>query len=88
MTDPQKLHVEISSIVLHAWTEAYLADAKTGTSNGLTALASRLENHAAKLSDSAAQLAAALEKMRIANAKLALRMAEHKAFFAKYRPAQ
>ena len=37
-----------------------------------------------RLARSAADLAAALEKMRIANAKLALRMAEHKAFFAKY----
>jgi len=36
------------------------------------------------LQESAAQLAAALERMRVANAKLAARMAEHRAFFAKY----
>jgi hypothetical protein len=79
--DPQKFHDEISHIVLHAWIAAYLG---AGTSGGSTAPASNLQAQTTKLQESAAQLAVALEKMRVANAKLAARMAEHRAFFAKY----
>lgn len=88
MSDPQRLHDELSTIVLHAWTAVYLAGEPTAKTGRIPVVSSRLEDHAAKLQESAAQLAAALEKMRVANAKLALRMAEHKAFFAKYRPQQ
>jgi hypothetical protein len=81
MIDPQKFHDEISHIVLHAWIATYLG-ARTGS--GPAALSSNLQAQTTKLQESAAQLAIALEKMRVANAKLAARMAEHRAFFAKY----
>jgi len=79
--DPQKLHDEISHIVLHAWIATYLG---ARTAGGPTSLSSSLQAQTSKLQESAAQLAIALEKMRVANAKLAARMAEHRAFFAKY----
>ena len=81
MMDPQKFHDEISHIVLHAWITTYLG---ARTSGGQTTLSRNLQHQTTKLQESAAQLAIALEKMRIANAKLAARMAEHRAFFAKY----
>jgi DNA anti-recombination protein RmuC len=85
MTDPQKLHADATHLVLHAWVMAYLGG-RAATANGdTTTLATQLQTQAGKLRESTEQLAAALEKMRIANAKLAQRMAEHKAFFAKYR---
>ncbi len=84
MTDPQRLQDDASHVLLHAWATLYLSGGTAGVGNDLTAISTRLEAQAAKLRESAAQLAAALEKMRIANAKLAARMAEHKAFFAKY----
>ncbi len=84
MMDPQRLQDDASHILLHAWVTLYLSGPAVGASTDLTALSTRLEAQAGKLRESAAQLAAALEKMRIANAKLAARMAEHKAFFAKY----
>jgi hypothetical protein len=74
MMDPQKFHDEMSHIILHAWIAAYLGGRKAAT----------LQSQTTRLQESALQLAAALEKMRTANAKLAARMAEHKAFFAKY----
>ncbi len=83
MMDPQRLQADASHIVLHAWIEIYLSG-KAQANSGPSARTTRLADHASKLQESAAQLAAALEKMRVANAKLALRMAEHKAFFAKY----
>jgi hypothetical protein len=83
--DPQKLQDETSHIVLHGWIAVYLGGAKTAPAADLGALSTRLVGQAARLQETAAQLAIALEKMRAANAKLALRMAEHKAFFAKYR---
>jgi len=82
MTDPQKFHDEISHIVLHAWIATYLGARPGG--GPTTTLSSNLQAQASKLQESAAQLAIALEKMRVANAKLAARMAEHRAFFAKY----
>ncbi len=88
MFDRQKLYDELSTILLHAWTAVYLAREPRVKPDRIPVISSRLEDHAAKLQESAAQLAAAVEKMRVANAKLALRMAEHKAFFAKYRPQQ
>ncbi len=84
MMDPQKLHDDISHIVLHAWIAAYLGAGSTGAGNARTAFPNAFQAQQSKLQESAAQLAAALEKMRIANAKLAARMAEHRAFFAKY----
>jgi hypothetical protein len=86
MLDPQKLQDETTHIVLHGWIAAYLGGAKAAPAAAdLGALSTRLVGQAARLQETAAQLAIALEKMRTANAKLALRMAEHKAFFAKYR---
>ena len=85
MTDPQKLHTAASHIVLHAWVATYLAGRSTVAGGQVTTLSTQLQIQAGKLNESALQLAAAIEKMRIANAKLAQRMAEHKAFFAKYR---
>jgi hypothetical protein len=84
MIDPQKLNDDATHVVLHAWITVYLADRSTTSAADLGAGAARLAGHSARLQESAAQLASALEKMRAANAKLALRMAEHKAFFAKY----
>jgi hypothetical protein len=88
MLDPQKLQDDAAHVVIHAWISLYLAGHAGGAQVDLSALSSRLNNHAQKLQESAGQLASALEKMRMANAKLALRMAEHKAFFAKYQPPQ
>jgi len=84
MMDPQKIHNDVSHIVLHAWVTMYLAAPAAAANGNLTALSSRLHTQASKLQASAEQLASAVEKMRVANAKLAQRMAEHKAFFAKY----
>jgi hypothetical protein len=81
MMDPQKAHDDVMHIVLHAWIATYLGARTKGRP---ATLSSNLQSQAAKLQESAAQLAVALEKMRIANAKLAARMAEHRAFFAKY----
>jgi hypothetical protein len=76
--DPQKFHDDVSHIVLHAWIATYLRPRTT------RAPRPAFQNSQSKLQESAAQLAVALEKMRIANARLAARMAEHRAFFAKY----
>jgi hypothetical protein len=84
MMDPQKLHDDISHILLHAWIATYLGAQSTAAGAARTAFPSGLRAQTSKLQESAVQLAAALEKMRIANAKLAARMAEHRAFFAKY----
>jgi hypothetical protein len=81
MMNPQKFQDEISHIVLHAWIATYLGARTIG---GPTSLSSNLQAQTTRLQESAAQLAIALEKMRAANAKLAARMAEHRAFFAKY----
>jgi hypothetical protein len=81
MMDPQKFHDDVSHIVLHAWIATYLGASTVGRP---ATLSNSLQAQANKLQESAAQLAIALEKMRIANAKLAARMAEHRAFFAKY----
>jgi hypothetical protein len=88
MMNPHHINDDAAHVILHAWTSLYLSGRYTAPAAGGTAdvarLSKRLGEHASKLQESAAQLAAALEKMRVANAKLALRMAEHKAFFAKY----
>lgn len=84
MTDPQRLQDDASHVLLHAWVTMYLSSATASPNTDLTAISTRLQVQAGKLAESALQLTAALEKMRIANAKLAARMAEHKAFFAKY----
>jgi hypothetical protein len=86
MTDPQNLQDQATHVILHAWITRYLAGRASISDGDAAALAKRLHLQAGKLNDSAIALAAALEKMRAANAKLAQRMAEHKAFFAKYRP--
>lgn len=46
----------------------------------------RLKERSEALKDASVNLQAAILKMRAANEKLAARMAEHKAFFDKYRP--
>jgi hypothetical protein len=86
MTDPQRLHDDTLKIVLISIATAYCSGraGRAAIGGDLDTLGTRLESQAGRLARSAADLAAALEKMRIANAKLALRMAEHKAFFAKY----
>jgi hypothetical protein len=84
MIDPQKFHTEVSQIVLHAWIATYLQAPTIGADRRPATIANQLHQQSAKLQESAAQLAAALERMRVANAKLAARMAEHRAFFAKY----
>lgn len=87
MMNPHDINDDAAHVVLHAWVSLYLSGRYTPPAGGdadLGQLSTRLGEHATKLQESAAQLAAALEKMRAANAKLALRMAEHKAFFAKY----
>jgi hypothetical protein len=82
MMDPEELHDHVSHVVLHAWVSLYLSGG--GASARRLALATDFQAQAIRLRESAIQLQAALEKMRIANEKLASRMAEHKAFFAKY----
>jgi hypothetical protein len=84
MMDPQKFHAELSHIVLHAWIATYLRAQTKGADRRPATLSNNLQQQSVKLQESAAQLAAALERMRVANAKLAARMAEHRAFFAKY----
>jgi hypothetical protein len=85
MMDPDRLLDRSSHIVLHAWITVYLAGPSGQTRPDLLAFSTQLESQAGKLRESALQLRAALEKMRLANEKLAARMAEHKAFFAKYK---
>jgi len=84
MLDPDELHDHVSHIVLHAWVTLYLSGRGTEARPDLAAFSSNLQIQAHKLRESAAQLQIALEKMRVANEKLAVRMAEHKAFFANY----
>jgi hypothetical protein len=88
MMNPHDINDDAAHVVLHSWISLYLSRRYTAPAAGgnadIARLSTRLGEHASKLQESAAQLAAALEKMRVANAKLALRMAEHKAFFAKY----
>ncbi len=83
MLDPQPLHTEASHVVLHSWVAVYL---RTGRGAGAigTSASETLAAQAHRLRESAILLQAALEKMRIANERLAARMAEHKSFFAKY----
>jgi hypothetical protein len=83
MMDPDELHGHASHIVLHAWITVYLG-ARTAAGTDLATFSTNLNMQASRLRESAVQLQAALEKMRAANEKLAQRMAEHKAFFAKY----
>ena len=85
MMDPEQLHDHASHIILHAWIATYLSGREAGTQANLATLSTQFQAQAGRLRESAILLQAALEKMRIANEKLALRMAEHKAFFAKYR---
>jgi hypothetical protein len=84
MQNPPKLQADALHIVLHAWVATYLCARTTASNGAATTLSTDLQTQAGKLRESATALQAALEKMRIANEKLALRMAEHKAFFAKY----
>jgi hypothetical protein len=88
MIDPEQLQHQASYIVLHAWVATYRAAARDGSSPDPAAFSAQLQTQAGKLRDSAVALQAALEKMRIANERLAARMAAHKAFFAKYKPAE
>ncbi len=83
MTDPDSLQEHATHIVLHAWIAAYLAEGVQREPARPTA-SLLLSSQAQRLRESAIALQAALEKMRAANEKLAARMAEHKAFFAKY----
>lgn len=83
MNDPQQLHDDALHIVLHAWIAAYVRkDRRVRSVRGGDPV--QLSSQALRLRDSALQLQAALEKMRLANERLASRMAEHKAFFAKF----
>lgn len=90
MTDPDRIQDDAVNVVLHAWIAAYLhAETSTAAANidaaaGAGAFAGQFAAQAARLRESALLLQAALDKMRLANERLAARMAEHKAFFAKY----
>jgi hypothetical protein len=87
MMDPRKLQETMTHIVLHAWVDAYTSGRYRPAAD-LGTFSVQISEQATRLRESAVQLQAALEKMRIANEKLALRMAEHKAFFAKYQTPQ
>jgi DNA anti-recombination protein RmuC len=84
MIDPEELHELASHIILHAWVHQYLRGRRGAANPDLAHFSARLGDQALRLRESAVQLQAALEKMRVANEKLAARMAEHRAFFAKY----
>ncbi len=84
MTDPQQPHDDALHVVLHAWITTYLRTVSTETGAAREHFSGRLSTQAVRLRESALLLQAALEKMRIANERLATRMAEHKAFFSKY----
>jgi hypothetical protein len=88
MPNPKKIQADATLIVLHAWVQTYFVRRAAGAPGNVTSLSSQLQTQAGRLQESAIQLAAAVEKMRLANAKLAQRMAEHKAFFAKYQRPQ
>ncbi len=83
MYDPFNVEDHVAHIILHAWVNAYLTD-RPWNGARISHYSAKFEEQSAKLRDSAIALQAALEKMRAANEKLAQRMAEHKAFFAKY----
>jgi hypothetical protein len=84
MIDPDELHELASHIILHAWVHQYLRGRRVRSSADLAQFSTRLNEQGIKLRESALALQEALEKMRVANEKLAARMAEHRAFFAKY----
>ncbi len=93
MTDPQRLQDDASHIVLYCWIATYLrandsASSDTASSANLERFSEQFQAQAIRLRESAQLLQAALDKMRLANERLAARMAEHKAFFAKYQAPQ
>lgn len=87
MMDPEKLLADASHVVLFAWVATYLGSSAAAKADPQT-LSVRFSDQTLRLRESALQLQLALEKMRLANEKLAARMAEHKAFFAKYKTAE
>jgi hypothetical protein len=98
MTDPQRLQDDASHIVLYCWIATYLrandsalsegASSEGASSANLDRFSEQFQAQAIRLRESALLLQAALDKMRLANERLAARMAEHKAFFAKYQAPQ
>ena len=88
MMDPERLLDRSSHIVLHAWITTYLSEPAGRPGVDLLTFSTQLGEQASRLRESAIALRAALEKMRIANEKLAERMAAHQAFFAKYKSTQ
>ncbi len=88
MMNPDSIHDDAMHTVLHAWVTVYLRAGSSGVATALEPLSAQLQTQAVRLRESAVLLQAALEKMRLANERLAARMAEHKAFFAKYQAPQ
>ncbi len=93
MTDPERLQDDASHIVLYCWIATYLRGNDSASADGaspanIERFSEQFQAQAIRLRESALLLQAALDKMRLANERLAARMAEHKAFFAKYQAPQ
>lgn len=84
MMNSDSIHDDAMHTLLHAWVTVYLRSRGSQVAESLEPLSTQLQSQAVRLRESAVLLQAALEKMRLANERLAARMAEHKAFFAKY----
>ena len=84
MLDPQRLLDDASHAILHAWVASYVQPGRAVRAKLVDSYSEQFQTQATRLRESAILLQAALEKMRLANERLAARMAEHRAFFTKY----